>query len=149
MQNWIDSMQSALDYIEAHLTEDIQPEDVAQKAYVSAFHFQRLFHALCGVTLGEYIRCRRLTLAGQELSRGNSRVIDAALKYGYDSPDSFARAFQKFHGILPLSSEGKGREAQRFLAPAHQSDIGGRNHAGVQDRRKTSLHPDGHRPALQ
>lgn len=114
MQNWIDSMQSALDYIEAHLTEDIQPEDVAQKAYVSAFHFQRLFHALCGVTLGEYIRCRRLTLAGQELSRGNSRVIDAALKHGYDSPDSFARAFQKFHGILPSAAKEKGAKLNAF-----------------------------------
>lgn len=114
MPNWIDSLQGALDYIETHLTEDILPEDVAQKAYVSAFHFQRIFHALCGVTLGEYIRCRRLTLAAQELSRGESKVIDVALKYGYDSPDSFARAFQKFHGVLPSAAKEKGAKLNAF-----------------------------------
>ena len=114
MQNWIDSLQSALDYIETHLTEDILPEDVAQKAYVSAYHFQRIFHALCGVTLGEYVRCRRLTLAAQELTRGDSKVIDVALKYGYDSPDSFARAFQKFHGTLPSAAKEKGAKLNAF-----------------------------------
>lgn len=114
MQTWIDSMQNALDYIEAHLTEEIPPETVAQKACVSAFHFQRLFHALFRVTLGEYIRCRRLTRAAQELSRGDTRVIDTALKYGYDSPDSFSRAFQKFHGILPSAAKERGANLNAF-----------------------------------
>lgn len=104
MQDWISGLQSSLDYIEQHLTEEMTPEDVAQKAYVSAYHFQRIFTALCGMPMGEYIRCRRLTLAGQELSTGDVRVIDVAVKYGYDSPDSFARAFQRFHGILPSAA---------------------------------------------
>lgn len=114
MPDWINGLHSALSYIEEHLTQDILVEDVAQKAYVSAYHFQRIFHALCGVTLGEYIRCRRLTLAAQELTHGDARVIDVALKYGYDSPDSFARAFQKFHGILPSAAKEKGAKLTAF-----------------------------------
>ena len=101
------TIQAAIDYIEAHLTEDLDVHDVAARAYVSAFHFQRVFSALCGVPLGEYIRRRRLTLAAQELLRG-SKVIDAAVKYGYDSPDSFARAFRRFHGVLPSQAGQEG-----------------------------------------
>ena len=100
MQRICEGIQAALDYIEANLTEDMDVHDVAARAYVSAFHFQRIFSSLCGIPLGEYIRRRRLTLAAQELM-GGCRVIDAAMKYGYDSPDSFARAFRRFHGVLP------------------------------------------------
>ena len=102
MQRICEGIQAALDYIEANLTEDMDVHDVAARAYVSAFHFQRIFSSLCGIPLGEYIRRRRLTLAAQELM-GGCRVIDAAMKYGYDSPDSFARAFRRFHGVLPSS----------------------------------------------
>lgn len=108
------NMQAALDYIEAHLTDELRMEDVAAQAYVSGFHFQRIFSALCGVTVGEYIRSRRLTLAGEELSRGDVKVIDAALKYGYDSPDSFARAFARFHGISPSAAKEKGARLNAF-----------------------------------
>jgi len=112
--NWMENLQAALDYIEAHLTDEIRTEDVAAQAYVSAFHFQRMFSALCGVTLGEYVRFRRLTLAGEELSRGDVKVIDAALKYGYDSPDSFARAFVRFHGISPSVAKERGARLNAF-----------------------------------
>ena len=98
---WINGMQRALAYIEEHLTEEIDYEEVAKQSFSSSFHFQRVFSILCGYTLGEYIRNRRLTLAGAELQSENAKVIDVALKYGYESPDSFAKAFQKFHGILP------------------------------------------------
>ncbi len=114
MPNWIEGLQAALDYIEAHLDGDLQTEDVAQKAYVSPFHFQRLFSAVCGVTLGEYIRLRRLTRAGEELSRGHAKVIDVALQYGYDSPDSFARAFARFHGIAPSAAREPGATLNAF-----------------------------------
>ena len=106
-------IQAAIDYIEAHLTEDIDVHDVAARAYVSAFHLQRMFTALCGMPLGEYIRRRRLTQAAQELLRG-SKVIDAAVKYGYDSPDSFARAFRRFHGVLPSQAGQMGVTLQAF-----------------------------------
>ena len=112
--NWMENLQAALDYIEAHLAGEIRMGDVAAQAYVSGFHFQRIFSALCGVTLGEYIRFRRLTLAGEELSRGDVKVIDVAMKYGYDSPDSFARAFVRFHGISPSAAKEKGARLNAF-----------------------------------
>ena len=106
--NWIIGMQSAIDYIEAHLTEDIDYIEVAKQAYSSSYHFQRVFSTICGYTLGEYIRNRRLTLAGIELSQEKAKVIDVAIKYGYESPDSFAKAFHKFHGIMPSRARSEG-----------------------------------------
>lgn len=107
---WISGLQNAIDYIEAHLTEELGYQEVARQAYSSNFHFQRVFGILCGCTLGEYIRSRRLTLAGSELASTKCRVIDVALKYGYDSPESFSRAFTKFHGIRP--SEARSNKAR-------------------------------------
>ena len=107
--DWITGMQRAIDYVEAHITDDLDYAEVARQGYSSSYHFQRVFSLLCGMTLGEYIRRRRLTLAGAELSAGEIKVIDAALKYGYDSPDSFARAFSKFHGITPSQARSGGR----------------------------------------
>lgn len=107
--DWITGMQRAIDYIEDHLTEPIDYEVVAAQSFSSSYHFQRVFSILCGYTVGEYIRNRRLSLAGTELSAGNAKVIDIALKYGYESPDSFAKAFQKFHGILPSQARNGGK----------------------------------------
>ena len=101
-------IKNALDYIEANITEKLDYEQIARQAMLSSYHFQRVFGILCGYTLGEYIRSRRLTLAGEELSSQKIRVIDAALKYGYDSPDSFAKAFHKFHGITPSAAREPG-----------------------------------------
>nr|WP_315020126.1 AraC family transcriptional regulator [uncultured Aminipila sp.] len=99
--NWINAMQNAIDYIEDSIMEELDYMEIAKRAYSSNFHFQRVFSILCGFTLGEYIRNRRLTLAGSELASSNKKVIDVALKYGYDSPESFSRAFTRFHGITP------------------------------------------------
>ena len=101
MNDLMESIRSAIYYMEENLTEPLEIEKIAEQAYMSAFHFQRIFHVLCGFTVGEYIRSRRLTLAAQELAATHSKIIDVALKYGYDSPDSFARAFQRFHGVTP------------------------------------------------
>lgn len=90
--DWISGFQRALDYVEEHITESIDFEEVAKSAYSSSFHFQRVFSAVCGYSLGDYIRLRRLSLAGSELASTNEKVIDIALKYGYDSPESFSRA---------------------------------------------------------
>lgn len=110
---WIQSINKAIDYIEDHLTEDIHCEDVAGAVYISVFHFQRTFNLLTGMTVGEYIRKRRLSLAGEELTRQNAKVIDAALKYGYDSPESFTKAFTRFHGITPAQVK-KGNALKSF-----------------------------------
>ena len=101
MQGWIEGFQASIDFIEDNLTENLDIEDIAAKAALSPFYYQRIFGALCGLTVGGYIRARRMTLAAQELARGEIKVIDAALKYGYDSPDSFTKAFQRFHGVTP------------------------------------------------
>ena len=118
MQSWIDGFQRSIDFIEERLTEPLNIEEAAAKAALSAFYYQRIFGALCGMTVGEYIRGRRMTLAAQELAGSAVRVIDVALKYGYDSPDSFAKAFQRFHGITPSQAKDPGAPL-RSLAPMH------------------------------
>ena len=112
--DWIVGIQRAVDYIEDNLTETIDYEEVAKQCYSSSYHFQRVFSILCGFTLGEYIRNRRLTLAGRELATTNAKVLDVAMKYGYESPDSFAKAFQKFHGILPSQARSNGSNLKSF-----------------------------------
>lgn len=112
--DWITGIQNAINYIEDHLTEEIDYEQVAKESLSSSFHFQRVFSILCGHTLGEYIRNRRLTLAGTELATGKEKVIDIASKYGYDSPDSFAKAFRQFHGIAPSQARGNGAILKSF-----------------------------------
>ena len=114
MNGWNEGITNAVAYIEEHLTEEIDINKVADQAYVSSFYFQKIFNVLCGFTVGEYIRNRRLTLAAQELSSTDIKVIDAALKYGYDSPDSFSRAFAKFHGISPSAAREKGSKLNSF-----------------------------------
>ena len=116
MTNQRISIRDALEYIEAHLTEELDIGDIAKAACLSGFYFQHLFITLCGMGVGEYIRCRRLSLAGEELANTPMRVIDAAAKYGYDSPDSFCRAFQRFHGIAPSAARKSGA-VLRYLPP--------------------------------
>lgn len=98
---WMDAVQKSLEYIENHLTDELSADEVAEHVYLSPFYFQKGFSMLCGYTVSEYIRNRRLALAGGELAAGDAKVIDIAMKYGYDSPDSFSRAFTRFHGISP------------------------------------------------
>ncbi len=111
---WVSGIQKAINYIEDHLCEEIDYEAVARESFSSGFHFQRVFSILCGYTLGEYIRNRRLSLAGTELAISNAKVIDIAAKYGYDSPDSFTKAFRQFHGIAPSQARGNGAVLRSF-----------------------------------
>lgn len=104
----------ALEYIEENICGELDVLKIARHAYVSPFYFQKIFHVLCGCTLGEYIRNRRLSLAGAELATSDVKVIEVALKYGYDSPDSFARAFTKFHGVNPSSVRNGGASPITF-----------------------------------
>ena len=118
MTDWIEGFQASIDYIEQNLTEELDIGKIAKKAALSSFYYQRIFGAMCGMTVGEYIRERRMTLAAQELAGSDCKVIDIALKYGYDSPDSFTKAFQRFHGITPAQAREKGVNL-RSLAPLH------------------------------
>lgn len=112
--DWISGIQNAINYIEEHLTQELDYETIARESFSSPFHFQRCFSILCGYTLGEYIRNRRLTLAGAELSNTREKIIDVAYKYGYENPESFAKAFQKFHGITPSQARGGGVTLRSF-----------------------------------
>lgn len=98
---WIEALRRAIDFMEEHLLEEIELEDVAKEVYLSPFYFQKGFKLITGYTLGEYIRNRRLYLAALDMVKGQERVIDLAYKYGYDSPESFTKAFTRFHGMAP------------------------------------------------
>ena len=112
--DWIKGLQDTIDYVEEHLTEPIDYDEVAKRCHCSSYHFQRVFSILCGYTLGEYIRYRRLSLAAAELASTDAKVLDVALKYGYDSADGFQRAFLKFHGVLPRDARTSGRSLKSF-----------------------------------
>ncbi|MBD3920475.1 AraC family transcriptional regulator [Paenibacillus sp. PR3] len=106
---WLERMNRAMDYIETNLTDEIMLSEVSRRACCSSHQFQRMFSFITGVTLAEYIRRRRLTLAALELQNNEAaKVIDVAIKYGYESPVSFARAFQSLHGITPAMARQDG-----------------------------------------
>ena len=100
--DWVKMINHAIDYMEKHLSDEITLADVAKSVNLSAFHFQRAFSLLTGMSPAEYLRKRRLSQAGAELADGKSKVIDVALKYGYDSPESFTKAFSRYHGVSPI-----------------------------------------------
>jgi AraC family transcriptional regulator len=106
--DWLERLNKAMDYIEAHLADEISYDEIARIACCSTYHFQRMFPFITGITLSEYIRRRRLTLAAFELQTTGAKVIDVALKYGYQSPEAFARAFKSLHGIMPISARDHG-----------------------------------------
>lgn len=113
---WMEAIGKAIQYIEEHITEELSVEEIARNVNISTFYFQKGFSMLCGFTVAEYIRNRRLALAGNDLAIGNEKVIDIALKYGYDSPDSFTKAFVRFHGVTP-SQVRKGKTMLKLFAP--------------------------------
>jgi AraC family transcriptional regulator len=120
-------MNEALGYIEKNLTGYIDFKEVARLAYCSEYHFQRMFSFLAGVTLSEYIRRRRLTLAALELINSSERVIDVAVKYGYNSPDSFTRAFQSMHGVTPSEARNHSQLLKAYPPMTFQLTIRGGN----------------------
>lgn len=113
---WMKTIGDAIQYIEEHITEPLTVDQIAHHAHVSPFYFQKGFAMLCGFTLSEYIRNRRLALAGSELAAGNEKIIHIAMKYGYDSPDSFTKAFTRFHGVTPMAVK-KEQVALKAFAP--------------------------------
>lgn len=112
--DWVMRMNRALDYIEVNLTGKIELKEVAKCACCSSHQFQRMFSFITDVSLAEYIRRRRLTLAAIELQNSDLRVVDIAIKYGYESPVSFARAFQLLHGVNPAVAREEGTSLKAF-----------------------------------
>lgn len=110
----LESMNLAMAYIEDNLADEIDFQQVEKLALCSEYHFRRMFSFMAGITLSEYIRRRRLTLAALDLIHGNDLVIDTALKYGYSSPDSFTRAFSSLHGVTPTEARQAGQPLKAF-----------------------------------
>ena len=104
--DWIQRFRNALDYIETNIETVLETDVIASKANTSSFHFQRMFSILSGITLGEYIRRRRLTLAAQELASTDARILDVAVRFGYESQASFTKAFTRLHGFPPGAVRG-------------------------------------------
>ncbi len=102
--DWLDRMNAVMDYIEEHLASEISYDEIARLACTSAYHFQRMFPYVTGVTLSEYIRRRRLTDAAFMLQHTDAKVIDVALRYGYESQAAFTRAFKSLHGVTPAAA---------------------------------------------
>lgn len=112
--DWVNAIEKAIQYIENHLVEDITVKDVAKYVHISEYYFQKGFAMLCGFTISEYIRKRRLSLAGNEIAGSDIKIIDIAIKYGYDSPDSFTKAFTRFHGVTPTVARKKHTTLKSF-----------------------------------
>ena len=106
--DWQKCMNQAIDYIENNLSDEIDYSTAAQYMNCSVWEFQRIFSFMAQTPLSEYIRRRRLTLAAHDIQVNNDKVIDVALRYGYDSPDSFSRAFNQLHGTTPKSARDDG-----------------------------------------
>lgn len=111
---WIERMSATLDYIESHLDDDILYDEVAKIACCSMHQFGRVFSYIVGISLSEYIRRRRLTLSALDLQCGNVKVIDVAMKYGYNSPDAFTRAFVGMHGVTPSEASAIGVKLKAY-----------------------------------
>ena len=114
--NYIKDMNNALDYIEKNINKDISQEEVARVAHISKFHFLRIFNILTGMTLAQYIRERRLTLAAKEIMSTNMKIIDISYKYGYETPEAFTKAFKALHKVSPTEARKKG-ETLRATTP--------------------------------
>jgi len=111
---WVERLNQSMDYIEEHLTDGIDYEQLGRIACCSAYHFQRMFAYMAGVTLSEYIRRRKMSLAAVDLQGGDAKIIDVAEKYGYHSPTAFNRAFQSVHGIAPSAVRKEGISVKTF-----------------------------------
>ena len=114
---WVERLNQSVKYIEEHLTEEIDYEQLGRIACCSAYHYQRMFAYMAGVSLGEYIRRRRMSVAAADL-QGGEKVLEVALKYGYQSPTAFNRAFQSVHGLPPSALRETGASVKAF-PPLH------------------------------
>lgn len=122
---WLDDMNHALNYIEDNLHEKTDYEKIAKEACCSIYHFQRMFTFMTDITLSEYIRRRKMTLAALELQNSDIKIIDLALSYGYDSPEAFTRAFQNLHGITPTAARSLGAKIKAYPRITFQISVKG------------------------
>jgi AraC family transcriptional regulator len=111
---WITRLNNAINYIEEHLCDTVDYDEIAKLACCSTYHFQRMFAYMADTTLSEYIRRRRMSKAAVDLQSGSEKIINIALKYGYDSPTAFNRAFKSIHGVAPSQIKADGISIKAF-----------------------------------
>jgi AraC family transcriptional regulator len=133
------NMNDAMRYIEENLTDEIDFKVVARLAHCSEYHFKRMFSFLAGIPLSEYIRRRRLSLAAFELTSSPIKIIDVAVKYGYNSPDSFTRAFQNVHGVTPSEARNSGQQLKAYPLMTFQLTIRGGNEMNYRIEQKEAF----------
>ncbi|MDO5294217.1 MAG: AraC family transcriptional regulator [bacterium] len=123
--DWIARLNSAMNYIEENLTGDIDLEKLSKLTLCSTYHFQRMFTYMAEIPLSEYIRRRKMSRAAADLQKQGSKVIDIALKYGYQSPTAFNRAFQRIHGISPSEARSNIHKIKAYPPISFQISIKG------------------------
>lgn len=133
---WIEAMNYAINYMEEHLTTKICARDISEQVYLSEFYFQKGFKILTGYTVGEYVRNRRLTLAAYDILKGNESLIDIAYKYQYETPESFSKAFRRFHGINPSQVSNMSYMLKPFQRLIIKIEVEGGNKMNVRVERK-------------
>jgi AraC family transcriptional regulator len=146
---WIERLNGAMNYIEEHIDDDINYEQLARIACCSSYHFQRMFAYMAEVPLSEYVRRRRMTLAALELQSTDNKVIDIALKYGYDSPTAFNRAFQSVHGVAPSLARKEGILLKSFSPISFKLSIKGDTEMNYRIETKNAFRIIGIAEALQ
>ena len=112
--NWVETLNNAIEFIEDNLLEELTLSQIAEHVHMSSSYLQRGFTALADLTVGEYIRNRRLTMAGLELSHKDMKVIDIAVKYGYETSEAFSKAFSRFHGLAPSAARQRSANLKSY-----------------------------------
>jgi AraC family transcriptional regulator len=130
--DWVKQLNKSIDFIEENLADEISYEALSKIAGCSVYNFQRMFSYIADKPLSEYIRNRRLTMAAFNLLNGTERIIDIAMKYGYESQDAFTRAFKSFHGVLPSSVRNEIVQLKSCPRLSFQITIKGENHMNYQ-----------------
>ncbi|MDF2942582.1 MAG: transcriptional regulator, AraC family [Herbinix sp.] len=122
-------VQRAIDFVEDNILDELKYDVIASQAYMSSCHFQRIFSILSNITIGEYIRNRRLTLAGIDLKASEAKVIDIAFKYGYETSESFSRAFTRFHEVTPTIARNQESQLKSFAKISIKNTLEGKKDA--------------------
>lgn len=146
---WIERLNSSINYMEENIKRTIDLEEVSKIACCSTYHFQRMFAYIADIPLSEYIRRRKMSLAAVDLQSGNEKVIDISLKYGYDSPTAFNRAFKSVHGITPSQAKKEGTILKAFPPISFKITIKGDSEMNYRIEKKESFRLVGISEALE
>jgi AraC family transcriptional regulator len=137
--DWQQRLNAALDYLEEGLEGDIDWAEAARRASCSTFHFLRMFDVVAGVSAAEYVRRRRLSLAALEFATTDIRVLDLAVRLGYDSADAFARAFKREFGITPSDARSPGVRLKTWPRLSFSISLKGNTHMDFRVESKEAI----------